>query len=118
MFRDADEALRRLEKELLAEEDRQEETQKLPFEEELLTETSQDTDEDLVTEYDADPFDADSDIKIYNADDLDTDVEEFARQVREPEKENNTGLLALIFILLCAILLVLGVFVLRMGGYL
>ena len=85
MFRDTKEALQRLEKQLLEEEEQ----------------------EKTAPCYEQDP-----------PEEEDLYIEEYCEESQETEDRGISTLATLAFILLSAILLVLGVFLLRMGGYL
>ena len=110
MFRDKEEALSRLEEELLEEDSVPEET---PEEEpDFLEEPSGDTNEykNFANDYGS--------VKIYNADSSDLDLEEFSEEVYEPTMPKRTNLLLIAFLLLVGIFLVLGWWVIRYLGVL
>ena len=95
MFRDQEEALARLEEELL-EEDRPEEEEDAGEEEEY---------EDFT-----------DDVTIYNADHADLDLNAFSEEVYDPTVQKTNRVLAWIFLLLCGIFCVLAWWVLRYKG--
>ena len=96
MFKDTQEALKRLEEELLEEE------QNIPT----------DTDE-LLAQLHAE---LDADVHAYNSDRVDTDVQAFARQVREPGREKLGGLVALAVLLTLGNLVLMAWWILRLLG--
>ena len=96
MFKDTQEALKRLEEELLEEE------QKIP----------NDTDE-LLAQLHAE---LDADVHAYNSDRVDTDVQEFARRVREPRREKLGGLVAMAILLTLGNLVLVAWWILRLLG--
>ena len=93
MFRDKDEALARLEEELLEEDAPQEE---VPEEEE--------------EEYE------ELDVPIYNADRADLDLEAFSQEVYDPTTGKRSRALVWLFFLLCGIFCVLAWYILRYKG--
>lgn len=116
MFRDREEELRRLEEELLAQEE---------YEEEIGDEEYDDE-----NDFDEDDFDQEyeeeeeapaqtvrkQNYRIYNGDKkLDVDLEAFSEDVRAGRRRS---LLPWVFILLTAALLLLGYLYLKQGGYL
>ena len=106
MFRDAKEELQRLEQELLEVEAQETEEQQEPEWEE---EPSEEEGESYVN--------FPENIRAYNTDHTDVDLEEFSRQVREPEKPI-AGWVVLAFLLMTGIVCVLGYWVLRYLGVL
>lgn len=95
MFKDAREELKRLEEELLQEEDA-----------ELAEEEVYEEDEEL-SAYDPN--------LMYNGDDVDIDPEELSDEILRPRKKNGLGV-ALCLLLLAAALLVIAATVLRLRG--
>ena len=107
MFRDKDEALARLEEELL-----EEEPETTAKEQSLLEEPSGDTKEykNFANDY--------GNANIYNADTSDLDLEEFSEEVYEPIEKKRPNLLVVAFLLLAGIFLVLAWWVIRYMGVL
>lgn len=96
MFRDKDEELARLEEELLE----QDAPEEVPDDEEEAYEP---------------PV---QNVRAYNGDAADVDLEEFSDAVYTPTRNRNTGLFALLFLLLCGIFCVLAWWILRYRGVL
>lgn len=109
MFRDKDEALARLEEELLEDEPAQETAGEEP---EFLEEPDGDTDEykNFANDY--------GNVKIYNADTSDLDLTEFSEEVYEPTAKKQPNLLLVAFLLLVGIFLVLAWWAIRYMGVL
>lgn len=107
MFRDKDEALARLEEELLEEDAPTPEEPEAEEEETFLEAPSGDTAEykNFANNYNA-----------YNADHTDLDLEEFSEEIYASSAPRHAGLLATVFLLLAGILLVLGWWLLRYLG--
>ncbi len=96
MFKDTQKELKRLEEELLEEE------QAIPT----------DTDELLAQLH----RELDADARAYNADRVDTDVQAFSRQVQEPYKEKLAGLMVAAILLTVGILALVGWWMVRLLG--
>ena len=109
MFRDKDEALARLEEELLEDEPAQESAKEEPA---FLEEPSGDTDEykNFANDY--------GNVILYNADTSDLDLEEFSEEVYEPTMKKRPNLLLVAFLLLVGIFLVLAWWFIRFMGVL
>ena len=110
MFRDAKEELQRLEQ-LLEETEEETEEAELPAEQ---------ADDDLPEEA---PlvfrnYSNDYGGKIYNSDRTDVDLHSYSEEVRQPQKRGVSWLVALVFLLLTGIVVMLGLFVLKMRGVL
>ena len=110
MFRDAREELQRLEQLL-------EETEETTVEEAELP--AEQADDDLPEE----PlvfrnYSNDYGGKIYNSDRTDVDLNSYSEEVRQPQKRGVSWLVALVFLLLTGIVVMLGLFVLKMRGVL
>ena len=105
MFKDQQEELRRLEAELL----REEEEDALPLDE--------DEEEEWEAEEDIWDSQEEPDYRVYNSDRLDADVEDFGYQIREHgNRTRGRWTVALLLILLAALLLVLAFFLARFMG--
>ena len=129
MFRDRDEELKRLQAELLEEEEQ--ETAEEFYEEEYLEEET--VEQILDEEETADAtgvyrnFSNDygeglrnfaSGYKAYNTDKVDEDMEEFSREVMEPPQKKKGWLAAFAIVLLTAVLLLMLWLVAKEGGLL
>ena len=120
MFRDTKEELERLQQQLLEDE---EIPQLTPEEEEALV--MERNIFDLVSEEESGEhegaysnFANDYQAEAYNTDQSDVDLEELSEAVMEPRKENLTGLLILMMVLLAGIVGILGYWVLLYLGVL
>ena len=123
-FKDKEEALRRLEAELLQEEETPEEE----YDEEVYDE---EYDEDEAYEEEYDEADSEEDweeeaprqlpgwmagrVKVYNTDALEADLDEYSQKVYR-SRSRGRWVAAIALILLAALLLVLAFFVARNGG--
>lgn len=107
MFRDREKALQELQKQLLEEE-------QLPEEEEELLEEDMQDDDDLPQEvYDV----YTEDVRAYNSDITDTDLDEYSDDIYDATARKNGG--ALWFVLLtAAVLLLLSYILAKHGGFL
>ena len=127
MFRDKEEELQRLQEELLEQEEPEEvpeeteDTEDL-LDEDVLEELLQDTraaEDDGVyqnysNEYGKQLRNFASGYRAYNSDKVDTDLEEFSRQVEEPKR--HTGLLVVAALLTVAVLALVGYLWLQYRG--
>ena len=95
MFRDQEEALARLE-------------------EELLEEATPEEEEDAGEEEEYEDFA--EDVPVYNADHTDLDLDAFSEEVYAPAARKTNRTLAFIFLLLCGIFCVLAWWILRYKG--
>ena len=123
-FKDKEEALRRLEAELLQEEETPEEE----YDEEVYDE-EYDEDEAYEEEYDEEDSEEDWEeesprqlpgwmagrVKVYNTDALEADLDEYSQKVYR-SRSRGRWVAAVALILLAALLLVLAFFVARNGG--
>ena len=123
-FKDKEEALRRLEAELLQEEETPEEE----YDEEVYDE-EYDEDEAYEEEYDEEDSEEDWEeesprqlpgwmagrVKVYNTDVLEADLDEYSQKVYR-SRSRGRWVAAIALILLAALLLVLAFFVARNGG--
>lgn len=133
MFQDAQEELKRLEQELLAEEDTPEQAQ-TPEEDDLLDEEDLDallsqtqrieTPEGAAVyrnhsnDYGKALRNYASGYKAYNTDNCDPDLDEYAQQVYAPKKKGIAGLVITALLLTAAIFAVLCYLIVRYGGIL
>lgn len=114
MFKDTEKELKRLEAELLAEEEMDEQQEAYAPDGEFSDTWADDTQifecvpqyRDAVNGYEA----ADH---IYNSDDLDEDLDAFSQEVREPRKNSITGLLITALLLTAGILAVVAWWLIR-----
>ncbi len=133
MFRDTKEELKRLEQQLLAEEDEQiqeesaedissEELEELKqllesnSEEPMITE---DDDFDIVRNFDGQVRNYANNYKAYNSDKSDTDLESYSEEVRNPSQDRSESFLTVLaLVLLAGILGVLAWWLVRFKGLL
>lgn len=109
MFRDKEEALARLEEELLEDEPPEKTAEEEP---DFLEAPSGDTDEykNFANDY--------GNVNIYNADTSDLDLAEFSEEVYAPAEKKQPNLLLVAFLLLVGIFLVLAWWAVRYMGVL
>lgn len=101
MFRDTEKELKRLEEELLQEE------QAIPTDtDELLAQLHQELDGDAVID----------DSQAYNADRVDVDPEDLSQALEQPQKEKLTGLVVAALLLTAGILAILAWWAARLLG--
>ncbi len=151
MFKDTEKELKRLEEELLAEEELDEETEAVPddaeqetyddtedwdemFEQDQTEEPQEDMDmtrifyggepdwQDRTRVFNVDALQAQQEAKehcadhIYNADNTDEDLQDYASQVEEPARKSMTGLVVTAMLLTAGILGVVIWWLIRFGG--
>ena len=125
MFRDRDEALRRLEEALLEEEEDEREKQMQEQIQEELRKARQE-DEDDISDYQPEDTEDDesgtfrnfaNNYRAYNSDRVDVDLDEYSERIRQ-EPKRGSCLLTLVVVLLCGIFVMLILFMLKFQGIL